>query len=463
MFYFFLKYLSLFLVNVFYRRIYVEHKDRVRKKGPVILAANHPNTMMDPMLVALLCGRNPHFLGKSTLFNSAIAKRFFKSAHVLPVYRKLDAEKEMGKNAQIFEKCYQSLEDGNALVIMPEGISQMDGTLHEIKTGTARIGLGAEMRNAFKLGVQIIPAGIYYTSPTDFFSDVHCRFGRPIELKEYQDLFEKDEYEAVYEVTNQIRDALNKLTTSVESSESAGVLKNLKKIYNMELAVDLGLDDDLKQHDFSMTRGMADAINWYSAEHPELFDQMDRRMTHYLAKVEGLELRDELLSTAQGHKTITRRALGLLGVITGLPIYIWGVVNNFLAFRTPPLVIKYLGTSLEYLSTIKMLSGFVIFGIFYTLQALGVWFLTNSGLITTLYLLSLLPAGRFALYYHDNMQRYRQHIRIFTLFIKRKTLMYEIIQERMALISAIDEAKAEYMNRLEEESGPNVGVDDNEA
>jgi len=451
------------MVYIFYRQIHVENKDRVPQTGPVILASNHPNTMMDPLLVALLSGRNPHFLGKSTLFNSAIAKRFFNSVHVLPVYRKEDAEKEMGKNAEVFERCYESLEAGNALAIMPEGISQMDGTLHEIKTGTARIGLGAEVRNAFQLGVQIVPAGINYSSPTEFFSDVNCRFGRPIDLSNYQDLYEKDEYEAVFEVTNQIHDALAKLTTFVESSETAEVLKNLKKIYKMELAVDLGLDDDLKQNDFSMTRGMADAINWYSAEHPEQFDQMDRRMTRYLAKVEGLELRDELLSTARGHRTISRRAIGLLGVITGFPIYIWGVVNNFLPYRIPALLVKALGTSLEYLSTIKMLSGFVVFALFYTLQTLAIWYLTGSGMVTTIYILSLLPAGRFARFYHDTMLRYRQHIRIFTLFIKRKTLMYEIIQERMVLIAEIDEAKAEYMNRLEEEPGSNVGVDDNEA
>ncbi|MCF7827315.1 MAG: lysophospholipid acyltransferase family protein [Candidatus Marinimicrobia bacterium] len=460
MLYHFLKYLSFFLVYVFYRRIHVEHKERVPKQGPVILAANHPNTMMDPLLVALLSGRNPHFLGKSTLFNSAIAKRFFKSVHVLPVYRKEDAEKEMGKNAQVFEKCYESLEAGNVMVIMPEGISQMDGTLHELKTGTARIGLGAELRNAFKLGVQIVPAGINYSSPTDFFSDVHCRFGRPIDLSEFKDLYEKDEYEAVYEVTNQIRDALNKLTTTVESSESAGVLKNLTKIYKMELAVDLGLDDDLKQHDFSMTRGMADAINWYSVEHPKLFVQMERRMNRYLAKVEGLELRDDLFSTARGHRTISKRLLGLLGVIVGFPLYLWGILNNFLPYRTPPYVVKFLNTSLEYLSTIKMLSGFVIFGLFYSLQGWAVWTLTDSGMLTSLYLVSLLPAGRFALFYHDTMQRYRQHIRVFTLFLRRKTLMYEIIQERMMLIKAIDEAKEEYMNRVEKESGSDVGGDD---
>jgi len=451
------------MATVFYRSIHVENKDRVNKKGPVILVANHPNTMMDPLLVTILCGRRPHFLGKSTLFNTRIAKIFFRRVNVIPVYRKQDAEAEMGKNAQVFERCFQSLEDGNALVIMPEGVSQMDGTLHEIKTGTARIGLGAEARNAFNLGIKIVPAGINYSSPTEFFSDVHCRFGRPIDLSEYQDLYKKDEYEAVYEVTNQIRDALAKLTTTVESSESANVLKNLKKIYKAELAVDLGLDENLKQHDFAMTRGMADAIDWYATEHPDLFEQMDKRMTHYLAKVEGLELRDELLSTAHGHRTIGRRLLGLLGVITGLPIYLWGVINNYLPYRIPAQLVKILGTSQEYLSTIKMLSGLVVFGLFYTLQSLGIWFLTGSGMITTLYVVSLLPAGRFARYYHDTMLRYRQHIRIFTLFIKRKTLMYEIIQERLDLINALDQAKAEYMDRMEEGSGSSVGVDDDEA
>lgn len=452
MFYYILKYLFIFLVKVFFRRIHVEHKDRVSAKGPIILASNHPNTMMDPLLVALLSGRNPHFLGKSTLFKTPISKLLFRSVHVLPVYRKQDAEKEMGKNAQIFEKCFESLEAGNALVIMPEGVSQMDGTLHEIKTGTARIGLGAEVRNAFDLGVKIVPAGINYTSPTEFFSDVHCRFGRPIDLRDFKDIYEKDEYEAVYQVTNQIRDALEKLTTMVESPETAEVLDNLKMIYKMELAVDLGLQEELKQHDFSVTRGMADAINWYQKQHAKSFLHLNRQMNSYLAKIEGLELRDDLLSTAHGQKTFARRVFGLLGVIIGLPIYVWGVANNFLAYRVPARLVKSLGTSQEYLSTIKMLSGFLVFGLFYTIQTLLVWFISGSGYLTAVYLATLLPAGRFALYYHDTMQRYRQHIRIFSLFIKRKTLMYELIQERMALFKALDAAKNQYMNRAESES-----------
>ena len=453
MLYYILKFTATFIARFFYRRILVENKQRVPITGPVILASNHPNTMMDPMLVALLSGRNPHFLARSTLFSSKLRARFFTSIRVLPVYRKEDAQKEMGKNAEVFERCYQALEAGNALVIMPEGLSQMDGTLHEIKTGTARIGLGAEFRNAFELGLKIVPAGINYSSPTEFFRDVQCRFGRPINLKDYQELYEKDEYGAVYQVTNLIKDALEKLTTTVEQAETADVLKNLKKIYQMELAVDLGLDEDMEKHDFSVTRGMADAINWYYMTYPQEFERMDQRMNTYLAKVEGLELRDDLLTTVSGQRTFARRAWGLAGVILGFPIYLWGLVNNYIPYRIPQWVVKVLKPSLEYTSTFKMLSGFVAFTIFYILQGMLVYWATASGQWTTIYLMSLLPAARFALYYHDTMRRYRQHLRIFTLFIRRKTLMYEIIQERMELIKALDGAKRQYMDRPEGETG----------
>ena len=32
-------------INLFYNSISVEHQERIPKKGPVIFAANHPNTM----------------------------------------------------------------------------------------------------------------------------------------------------------------------------------------------------------------------------------------------------------------------------------------------------------------------------------------------------------------------------------------------------------------------------------
>ena len=78
-------------INLFYNSISVEHQDRIPKKGPVIFAANHPNTMMDPLIVAASCGRRVSFLAKSTLFLNSIVSRLLSMIGIIPVYRKSDA------------------------------------------------------------------------------------------------------------------------------------------------------------------------------------------------------------------------------------------------------------------------------------------------------------------------------------------------------------------------------------
>ena len=76
MFYAFFKGLFFLLFKFFYKEIHLENVDRVPQEGPLILVSNHPNTMMDPVMLALYSGRNPYFLGKSTLFKTRFTNWF---------------------------------------------------------------------------------------------------------------------------------------------------------------------------------------------------------------------------------------------------------------------------------------------------------------------------------------------------------------------------------------------------
>ncbi len=456
MFYLLLKQLFRLLIWAFYRSIHVEHQDRVPSKGPVILVSNHPNTMMDPVLLALFSGRNPHFLGKSTLFSSPVTRWFFGQGKVIPIYRKSDAASEMHKNIQTFSRCYEALEQGAAIVIMPEGLSQLDGTLHPIKTGTARIALETEARNGFRAGVTIIPAGINYADPTRFNQDVHCRFGKPIPIAEFKEHYASDPMETVYELTEQIRTALEKLTTTVRAPEHADILEHLSLIYKQELITDMGLEQTNKSDEFSVTRGMADAIDWFTQHEPVRANRLQRRMRSYLAKLEGLELRNDLLSTKAGKRTFLLRAGHLLLVIFGAPFHFYGVLNNILPYRVPRLVVKRLKPTIEFRSTYILVSGLVAFLGFYLLQSLLVWFLTANPWWTLLYVASLLPSGKFSLYYLSLLHNYRQHMRLLTLFTRRKNLLFEVIEERVQLIQALNDARQLYMEMREarEEDSP---------
>ena len=70
-------------INLFYNSISVEHQERVPKKGPVIFAANHPNTMMDPLIVAASCGRRVSFLARSTLFFNSFTSWIMRTVGIL--------------------------------------------------------------------------------------------------------------------------------------------------------------------------------------------------------------------------------------------------------------------------------------------------------------------------------------------------------------------------------------------
>ena len=192
-----------------------------------------------------------------------------RTVGIIPVYRKIDAEDDMQKNKDMFIATYHHLERNHGLLIFPEGISTPERIIHKIKTGAARIGLGAEDKNDFLLNVQIIPAGINYSASTKFRSDVHCKFGRPIKLIDFKEKYQKDNWLAVEEVTNQLREALEKLTTTVSDQADENIVKSLETIYKKELTVDLGMDKKSKSDDFKISKGIIRALEWFSKNKPK--------------------------------------------------------------------------------------------------------------------------------------------------------------------------------------------------
>src|SRR5919107_6083521 len=79
-------------LRVFFRRIEVRHRERLALPGPLLFAGNHPNTLMDPMLVGINHRRPVAFLAKSTLFKNPIARAILESGNSIPIYRRKDAE-----------------------------------------------------------------------------------------------------------------------------------------------------------------------------------------------------------------------------------------------------------------------------------------------------------------------------------------------------------------------------------
>ena len=436
-------------INLFYNSISVEHQERIPKKGPVIFAANHPNTMMDPLIVAASCGRRVSFLARSPLFFKSFTSWIMRTVGIIPVYRKIDAEDDMQKNKDMFIATYHHLERNHGLLIFPEGISTPERIIHKIKTGAARIGLGAEDKNDFLLNVQIIPAGINYSASTKFRSDVHCKFGRPIKLIDFKEKYQKDNWLAVEEVTNQLREALEKLTTTVSDQADENIVKSLETIYKKELTVDLGMDKKSKSDDFKISKGIIRALDWFSKNKPKWTLEMKSSILQYINMLDKLNIRDEFLSTSQSKVTIYRRIQSWLFLIIGFPLFVYGFIINYLPYKiSGHLAVWAVKGHVADISSKKMLIGLGLFVLWYSFLLLLFQSIGLGSILTILFFLTFIPTGNFSLYYFRKAKNYQQHIRFLKIFYQKRILLYQLIEKRLSIINELNKAKDDYFTQL---------------
>jgi len=432
-------------LRIFFRKISVYNNDRSPKDGSVIFVCNHPNLVIDAWLVGMTCRRRLFFLAKSTIFKGQIATWLLTKLGIIPVYRQQDNPKETSKNEDTFIKAYKILEDGGAFLIFPEGISVAERRLNKIKTGAARIGFGALASTEWSSDVIIMPVGLSYSNIIKFKSDVIIKYGNPICLNDFKENYLEDEFATVKVVTSKIELALKNLTTNVNIVESEEVVSALELIYKKELMLKLGLDQKNKSDDFSATKGLVNGVEWYFQNKPDKVEEFKTKLSSYQENLDLLQIKDEFLNPNTKGITLINRLYMYLYMIIGFPIYLFGVVTNFIPYKAPRWVAMKYNSAKSEIASIKLVVGMVFFVAYYGLGIYLFHGIVNDPAYTTIYALALIPAGNFVLSYVQKIRRYREHLRFLTMFYQKTNIISQIQEERRELIDFINRAKDKYL------------------
>src|SRR5262245_11098404 len=218
-------------VHVYYR---VQHLgERVPERGPLLLVGNHPNGLVDPVLVAGTTSRPVRFLGKAPLFEMPVLGRVMRALQALPVYRRQDGA-STGDNAETFAAVHSALARGEAVCLFPEGRSHDEPALVRLKTGAARMALGAETSAGWTLGVRIVPVGLVYRAKPSFRSRVAVWTGAPLDVADLRAPLERGERATVEELTGRIAAALSAVTLELERWEDLPLLELAERILFVE-------------------------------------------------------------------------------------------------------------------------------------------------------------------------------------------------------------------------------------
>ncbi|PQJ69565.1 lysophospholipid acyltransferase family protein [Polaribacter butkevichii] len=152
----------------------------VPKKGAVLFAVNHPNGLIDPLIVTTNNPRASYFLVKAAAFKNPIIEKILNSLNLIPIYRMRDGIDQLAKNEEVFNKCYNIFNRGKSLMIFPEGSDCRDRTVRPLSKGFTRIVYGA-IEKYPDLQIQVVPVGLTYQNASQFPSKVALHYGTPID------------------------------------------------------------------------------------------------------------------------------------------------------------------------------------------------------------------------------------------------------------------------------------------
>lgn len=171
--------LSRLALRGFYRRLEVVGGEQVPRDVPLLVVANHFNALLDAVLVLHAIGRLPRFVAKAALWRPAWVRPLLWLAGLVPVQRPQDGG-EAGSNSSMFASTAGQLVAGRTVALFPEGGMSPEPMLRPLRTGAARIALGALEAGAE--GVQILPVGLVYEDTIALRSRALVRIGTPIDL-----------------------------------------------------------------------------------------------------------------------------------------------------------------------------------------------------------------------------------------------------------------------------------------
>ena len=182
-----IRFLLLSLVRLFYPQIELHRRKNIPTDEPVVFVLNHPNGLLDPLILMAALNRPLAFLAKSTLFGNPVGKTFMEAFGALPVYRQVDDGKWGGprgdmvkRNEQSFARCRALLRQHRPLALFPEGTTHSHPKLLRLRSGAARIALGAADEFNWQPDVKIVPVGLWYRRKTDFRTAVLLTVGQPV-------------------------------------------------------------------------------------------------------------------------------------------------------------------------------------------------------------------------------------------------------------------------------------------
>lgn len=411
--------------------------------GPVLVVANHPNSLLDPLIIFRVAGRPTRPLAKAPLFDQLFVGTMLRGLGGLPVYRRQDNAALMGQNEDTFRRAIDALKAGDAVQIYPEGTSHSEPALLPMRTGAARIAIGTEVECDWGLGLTIVPIGITYRRKALFRGSALAVIGEPFHITDLKGLHEQDPVAAVRALTDRIETAIRGLTLNLTESEDQPLIETAERLYVREKHMQGWREREGLRERLPRLQAFARGLAWLRANDPARHERLRTAVARHANRLKLLGVQAGEVPPAYPLGGVARYAL-FEGVplLVGLPLAAIGFALWSPAYFAIRFFAKAVRPEYEAVATYKVAGAFFAVPALWAVYTVIAWqWLGTVPGIATLIALPLL--GLVAIAWHGRWRRVREDVLLFLRVVTRPRSRDRLAAERRQLVAEFDAVLSE--------------------
>ncbi|HEU4557390.1 MAG TPA: lysophospholipid acyltransferase family protein [Longimicrobium sp.] len=430
----------------FFRRIEVQGRANVPRRGPVLMVANHTNAFVDPLLVLTRLERPVTLTAKSTLRKNPLLGPLIRALHVIEFHRAQDVAEgaDPAKNEGALDACARRLAEGGCIVIFPEGVSHSDPAMRPFRTGAARIALAYVDAHPAGPPLTLVPTGLHFEAKERFRSSAGLVFGEGVDVHAW-----RREHPAADapELTALIEARIRALTANYPAEREIEIFGRAAELLHAggEAPPPLGQEpgEDWRSH-VGLIHRLQAGREWLARDRQAELRGLEERVRGFARKLAKLGVTPaELFLPMEVPRAafFVFRELELL--IAGAPLFAWGWINSLPAYAATKALVGKMSKDRDHFASNSVFLGIPVFLLFWMVQTVAVALLASAGWAFA-YALSLPYTGAVALLYRDRAGGAWRRARTFLLFARRPSHRRKLVDEARSIVADLQRLAAEW-------------------